>query len=118
VRPSWITGCKLPPRPLLGVVLFPFEEIHVITQQDKWVGARTGAGDVAMVVDVAGRSQGCDVTAMHGAVFGKAQFGPAPLMANCVPPLMGLDAADRSDRHPAMVGVGVGHHPRWPVEQH
>jgi len=71
-----------------------------------------------MVVDVAGRSQCCDVTVVHGAVIGKAQFGPAALMTNYVPPLMGLDAADRSDRHPAMVGVGVGHHPLWAVEQY
>ena len=56
-----------------------------------------------MVVDVAGRSQCCDVTAVHGPVIGKAQFGLASLVANCVPPLMSLDAADRSDRHPAMV---------------
>ena len=59
-----------------------------------------------MVVDVARRSQCCDVTAVHGPVIGKAQFGLASLVANCVPPLMSLDAADRSDRHPAMVGVG------------
>ena len=25
VRPAWITGGKLPPRPLPGVVLFPFD---------------------------------------------------------------------------------------------
>ena len=47
-----------------------------------------------MVVDVARRSQCCDVTPVHGAVIGEAQFGLATLMANCVPPLMGLDAAD------------------------
>jgi hypothetical protein len=35
VRPAWITGCKLPPRPLLGVVLAPFEEVHVVTQEDE-----------------------------------------------------------------------------------
>ncbi len=35
VRPAWITGCKLPPRPLPGVVLFPWEEVHVVTQQDE-----------------------------------------------------------------------------------
>jgi hypothetical protein len=35
VRPAWITGCKLPPRPLLGVVLVPFEEVHVVTQEDE-----------------------------------------------------------------------------------
>ena len=71
-----------------------------------------------MVVDVARRSQCCDVTPVHGAVIGEAQFGLATLMANCVPPLMGLDAADRSDRHPAMVGVGAGHHSLWAVEQY
>jgi hypothetical protein len=71
-----------------------------------------------MVVDIAGRGQCRDVTAVHGAVIGKAQSGPAALMANCVPPLMGLHSADRSDRHPAMVGVGVGHHPLRPVKQH
>ena len=71
-----------------------------------------------MVVDVAGRGQCCDVTAVHSAVIGKAQFGPAAFMANCIPPLMGLYAADRSDRHPAVVGVGIGHHPLWAVEQY
>lgn len=35
VRPAWITGCKRPPRPLLGVVLLPFEVVHVVTQQDE-----------------------------------------------------------------------------------
>ena len=50
-----------------------------------------------MVVDVAGRGQRRDVTAVHGAVIGQAQFGPAALMANCVPPLMGLHSADRGD---------------------
>ena len=35
VRPAWITGRKLPPRPLLGVVLLPFEQEHVVTQQDQ-----------------------------------------------------------------------------------
>jgi len=71
-----------------------------------------------MVVDVAGRGQCRDVTAVHGAVIGQAQFGPAVLMADCVPPLMGLHSADRGDRDPAMVGVGVGHYPFWPVEQY
>ena len=65
-----------------------------------------------------GPDQRHDVTAVHGVLIRKAQFGPAALMANCVPPLMGLHSADRSDRNPAMVGVGVGHHPLWPVEQH
>jgi hypothetical protein len=71
-----------------------------------------------MVVDVAGRGQGHDVTAVHRALIRQAQLGPAAVMANCVPPLMGLHSANRSDRHPAMVGVGVGHHPLGPVEQH
>jgi hypothetical protein len=31
---------------------------------------------------------------------------------------MGLNSADRGDTNPAMVGVGVGHHPLGPVEQH
>ncbi len=35
VRPAWITGGELPPRPPLGVVLFPFEEVHVVTQEDE-----------------------------------------------------------------------------------
>jgi len=35
VRPAWIAGCERPPRLLLGVVLFPFEEVHVVTQQDE-----------------------------------------------------------------------------------
>ncbi len=71
-----------------------------------------------MVVDVAGRGQRRDVTAVHGAVIGQVHFGPAAVMADCVPPLMGLHSADRGDPDPAMVGVGAGHHPRWPVEQH
>jgi hypothetical protein len=36
-----------------------------------------------MVVDVAGRIQCRDVSAVRGAVVGKAQFGLAALMANC-----------------------------------
>ena len=71
-----------------------------------------------MVVDVPGRNQRRDVTAVHGAVVGKAQFGPAVFMADCVPPLMGLHSADRGDRNPALVGVGIGHHSLGPVEQH
>ena len=42
-----------------------------------------------MVMDVAGRGQCRDVTAVHGAVIGQPQFGPAVLMANCVPSLVG-----------------------------
>jgi hypothetical protein len=116
--PAWITGRKVPPRPLVGVVLFSFEDVHVVTKEDERVRAGTRAEDVAMVVDVAGWGQGCDVTAVHGALIGKAQVRPAALMANGIPPLMGLNAADRSDCDPAMVGVGVGHHPLGPVEQH
>ena len=48
-----------------------------------------------MVVDVAGRGQGHDVTAAHGALIRKAQFGPAAVMANCVLPLMGLHSANQ-----------------------
>src|SRR6185437_887446 len=70
---------------------------------------------MAMVVDVAGRGECRDVTAVHGPVVGQAQFGPAVLMADCVPPLMGLHPADGGDRDPAMVGVGVAITPsgRW-----
>jgi hypothetical protein len=71
-----------------------------------------------MIVDVAGRGQCRDVTAAHGAVLSQAQSWLPGLIANCLPPLMGLDAADRGYRHPAMMGVGVGHHPLRPVEQH
>jgi hypothetical protein len=39
-------------------------------------------------------------------------------MAKGVPTLMGLHSADRRDRNPALVGVGVGHHPVGPVKQH
>jgi len=35
VRLAWITGGKLPPCPLLRVVLFPFEEVHVVPQEDE-----------------------------------------------------------------------------------
>jgi hypothetical protein len=73
---------------------------------------------MAVVVDVAGRSQRRDVTAAHGTVIDQAQFGATAFMTNRVPPLMGLNSADRGDRHPAMVGVGIGHHPLWPVEQY
>jgi hypothetical protein len=58
---------------------------------------------MAVIVDVAGRGQRRDVTAVHGAVVGKAEFGAAVVMANCVPPLMSLHAADRGNGHPAMV---------------
>jgi hypothetical protein len=44
----------------------------------------------------AGRGQRRDVTAVHGAVVGKAEFGAAVVMANCVPPLMGLHSANRA----------------------
>jgi hypothetical protein len=73
---------------------------------------------MAMIVDVAGRDQCRDVAAGHGAVIFKAQLGPAVLMADRVPPLMSLYTPDRSDRDPAMVGVGVSHYPLRPVEQH
>jgi hypothetical protein len=69
-------------------------------------------------VDVAGRGQRRHVAAVHGAVIDEAQFRPAVLMAKGVPPLMGFHSMDRRDRNPAVVGVGVGHHPLWPVEQH
>jgi hypothetical protein len=35
VRPASITGCKRPPHPVLGVVLLPFVEVHVVAQQDE-----------------------------------------------------------------------------------
>jgi hypothetical protein len=35
VRPAFITGYERPPGPVLGVVLFPFEAVHVVTQQDE-----------------------------------------------------------------------------------
>ena len=35
VRPAWITGYKRPPCPVPGVVLFPFEEVHVVAQEDE-----------------------------------------------------------------------------------
>ncbi len=57
-----------------------------VTQEDERVGAGTRADDMAMVVNVAGRGQSRDITAVHGALIHKAQFGPATLMANCVPP--------------------------------
>ena len=48
-------GRKLPPRPLLQVVFLPFEQEHVVTQEDA-ARARggTAAGDMTMVVDVPG----------------------------------------------------------------
>ena len=95
VRPAWVTGCKRLPCPLLGVVLFPLEEVHVVTQEDERVGAGTCAEDMAVVVDVAGRDQRCHVTAPHGAVLYKSQFGPAVFMPDRVPPLMGFHPADR-----------------------
>src|SRR5438309_383352 len=105
--PAWIAGREVPPCPLVGVVLFSFEDVHVVPQEDERVRTGTRADDMAMVVDVAGRGQGGDITAVHGALIGKAQVGPAALVANRIPPLMGLHAADRSDGDPAMVGVGV-----------
>jgi len=57
MRPAWITGRKVPPRPLVGVVLFSFEDVHVVTQEDERVRAGTRAEDVAVVVDVAGWGQ-------------------------------------------------------------
>ena len=76
------------------------------------------AEDMAMVVDVPGRDRRRYVTAVHGALICKAQFGTAAFMADPVPSLMGLHSADRGDRNPALVGVGVGHHPLGPVEQY
>jgi hypothetical protein len=118
VRPAWIAGCELVPCPLLGVVLFPFEVVHVVAQQDEGVGAGTRAENMAVVVDVAGRGQRHDVAAVHGAVIGQVQFGPAVVVADGVPALVGLHAADGGDRDPAVVGVGVGHHSLGPVEQY
>ncbi len=111
MRPPWITGRKLPPRPLLGIVFFSFEEQHVISQQDERVRAGTRAGDMTVVVDVSGRDQRRHVTAVKGALLRKVHLGPAALMADRVPPLMGLHPADWSDTDPAAVGVGVGHDP-------
>jgi hypothetical protein len=54
---AWITGCELPPGPLLGVVLFPFKDVHVVTQEDERVRAGARAEDMAVIVDVAGRGQ-------------------------------------------------------------
>ena len=71
-----------------------------------------------MIVDVAGRGQCRDVTAVHGTVIGQAQGRLPGLIANRLPPLVGLHPANWGDPNPAMVGVGVGHHPVWPVEQH
>jgi hypothetical protein len=62
VRPAWVTGRKLPPRPLVRVVFFPFEAEHVVTQQDERVGAGACAGDMTVVVDIPGRDQRGDVS--------------------------------------------------------
>jgi hypothetical protein len=32
---AWITGRKLPPRFLPGIVFLPVEEVHVVTQEDE-----------------------------------------------------------------------------------
>jgi hypothetical protein len=47
VRPAWITGCKLPPRPLPGVVLVPFEQVHVVTQENA-----SSSGDGPLLKDI------------------------------------------------------------------
>src|SRR4051794_25588357 len=31
--PAWITGREVSPRPLVGVVLFAFEDVHVVTRE-------------------------------------------------------------------------------------
>ena len=116
--PAWITGRKVPPRPLVGVVLFSFEDVHVVTKEDERVRAGTGTGDMTMVVHVVGRDQRHRITAAQGVLVGKAQLGLAIFMADRMPALMRLYPADRGERDPAMVGVGVGHHPLGPVEQH
>ena len=46
---------------------------------------------------VPGWDQRRDVTAVQGALGGQAQFGPAVLMADRVPPLMGFHPVDRGD---------------------
>jgi len=35
VRLAWITGYKLPPRSLPGIVFLPVEEVHVVGQEDE-----------------------------------------------------------------------------------
>ena len=35
VRPTWITGGKSSPRPVVGIAFLAFEEKHVITQEDQ-----------------------------------------------------------------------------------
>jgi hypothetical protein len=42
---------------------------------------------------------------------GKAQLGLAVQMANRIPAPMSFNPADRSERDPALVNMGVGHRP-------
>jgi hypothetical protein len=35
VRLAWVTGGKLPPRSLTGIVFLPVEEVHVVAQEDE-----------------------------------------------------------------------------------
>ena len=82
------------------------DEAYVVT---------TGRGGFCCVP---GRYQGRDVALDKGALVREAQLGLAAVMADRVPPLMGLHLADRGDAHPAAVGVGVAHHCLRTVDEH
>jgi uncharacterized protein YcfJ len=90
VRPARVTRREPPPRPLLRVVFLALEQQHVVAQQDQRIRAGAGAGDVAVVVHVAGRDQRRHIAAVQGALVRETQLGAAAGMADYVPVLMGL----------------------------
>jgi len=73
---------------------------------------------MTMIVHVAGRNQRRHITATQGPLLRQAQLGPSVLMADGVPPLVGLHPADGCDANPAAMGVGVAHHSLRPVDEH
>jgi hypothetical protein len=73
---------------------------------------------MTMVVHVAGRNQRRHITAAQGALLRQVQLGPSVLMADGIPPLVGLHPADGCDANPASMGVGVAHHSLRPVDEH
>jgi len=67
VNPARITGRERPPGASLRIVFLPVEQQHVIAQQDQRIRARTGSGDMAVVVHIPGRHQGRHVASDQSA---------------------------------------------------
>jgi hypothetical protein len=82
------------------------------------LGAGTRTDNMAMVVDVRGRTSVATSPRCMACSLARRSSARPSFTADCVPSPMGLHSADRGDRNPALVGMGVGHHSLGPVEQY